>query len=51
MEKNFRVSLWDPALGAVEVRKGRGAEVFRMKETSECCERMFCGAARGFEIA
>lgn len=49
-EKTFDVNAWDPALGATRVREGKGMELLRMKEVSSCCQRVFCGNMREFEV-
>ena len=50
--KRFKVRAWDPALGKERAQNGVTSEdIFKLKEDSDCCCRIFLGPARSFRMA
>ena len=44
--------MWDPTRGAEVARDGIvSADIFKMKEDSDCCCRIFLGPARAFRMS
>jgi hypothetical protein len=50
-QNRYKVSAWDPVAGREQPKAGKGGDLIKMKETSDCCIRLLCGPARPFKIA
>lgn len=47
----YILSAWDPVLGEAQPKQGKGDELMKFKEESDCCIRLLCGPARPFQMA
>lgn len=50
-KQRYHVSAWDPQLGDKRPNDGRGDELLKFKEESDCCIRLLCGPNRPFSMA
>lgn len=50
-QNRYKVSAWDPVAGREQPKAGKGGDLIKMKETSDCCLRLLCGPARPFKMA
>ena len=51
MQSRFKAYAWDDALGAEKPSLGKGEELFRYKEESNCLVRQCLGSARPYKMA
>lgn len=51
MANRYYASAWDPDMGREKPSAGRGEQLFKFKEQSDCCIRQLCGPFRPFEMS